>query len=53
MGHSKSRCDTIIALIYECLAGYDAALVDHEASRPRRFAPCRESVMTPSYLVNA
>jgi hypothetical protein len=34
MGHSKSRCDTIIALIDECLADYDAALSTTKPADP-------------------
>jgi hypothetical protein len=52
MHRSASRCDTIIDLIDQCLAEYDAV-----ASRSRRDhgrSPRGQRVMKPSdYLVNA
>jgi hypothetical protein len=53
MDHSTSRCDTIIALIDECLAEYDAVMSGTKRADPRRFSPGGESVITPSYLANA
>jgi hypothetical protein len=52
MGHSTSRCDTIIALIDECLAEYDAVVSSPKRADPDNSRPAAR-VMKPSYLVNA